>query len=40
MISSADSSDIEKCRALGVNNYIVKPVTVDAYIKITIDLGL
>ncbi len=40
LTSSKENPDIEKCYALGVNSYIVKPVAFDDFIKVVSDLGL
>lgn len=40
LTSSKENPDIERCYALGVNSYIVKPVAFDAFMKVVSDLGL
>lgn len=40
LTSSKENPDIEKCYALGVNSYIVKPVAFDDFMKVVSDLGL
>lgn len=40
LTSSNESPDIEKCYALGVNSYIVKPVEFDNFQKAVSELGL
>jgi len=40
LTSSKEDPDIQKCYALGVNGYVVKPVEFDAFYKTISDLGL
>jgi two-component system, response regulator len=40
LTSSKENPDIQKCYALGVNSYIVKPVEFGDFIKVVSDLGL
>lgn len=40
LTSSKEDPDIEKCYALGVNSYVVKPVEFDEFQKAVSDLGL
>jgi two-component system, response regulator len=40
LTSSDDDPSIEECRKLGANNYIVKPVTLEGFIKVVNNLGL
>ena len=40
LTSSKEHPDIQKCYALGVNSYIVKPVEFADFIKVVSDLGL
>lgn len=40
LTSSKENPDIEKCYALGVNSYIVKPVAFADFVKVVSDLGL
>jgi two-component system, response regulator len=40
LTSSREHADIERCYALGVNSYIVKPVVFDEFTKVVSDLGL
>jgi two-component system response regulator len=37
--SSQEHPDVEKCYALGVNSYVVKPVDFDEFCKVVKDLG-
>ena len=39
LTSSNEDPDIERCYALGVNSYIVKPVDFDNFVKAVSDLG-
>lgn len=39
LTSSNEDPDIEKCYALGVNSYIVKPVEFENFFKVVSDLG-
>jgi two-component system response regulator len=40
LTSSKEDPDIQKCYALGVNSYVVKPVEFDAFQKAIAALGL
>ena len=40
LTSSKEDPDIKKCYALGVNSYVVKPVTFDEFQKAISELGL
>jgi two-component system response regulator len=40
LTSSKENPDVQKCYALGVNSYIVKPVEFVDFIKVVSDLGL
>ena len=40
LTSSKEDPDIERCYALGVNSYIVKPVDYEQFMKVVSDLGL
>jgi len=40
LTSSKENPDIEKCYALGVNSYIVKPVVFDDFMKVVSELGM
>lgn len=40
LTSSREEPDIQRCYALGVNSYIVKPVNFDAFVKAVSDAGL
>jgi two-component system response regulator len=40
LTSSNENPDIEKCYALGVNSYIVKPVAFDDFVKVVSQLGM
>lgn len=40
LTSSKENPDIEKCYALGVNSYIVKPVVFDDFVKVISGLGM
>lgn len=40
LTSSKEDPDIEKCYALGVNSYIVKPVDYDGFVHAIFNLGL
>ena len=39
MTSSREDTDLEKCYALGVNSYIVKPVEFESFAKTVSELG-
>jgi two-component system response regulator len=38
--SSAEHPDVQKCYALGVNSYVVKPLNFDSFNKVVLDVGL
>lgn len=40
LTSSREGPDIQRCYALGVNSYIVKPVEFEAFVKAVADAGL
>ncbi len=40
LTSSKENPDIQKCYALGVNSYIVKPVAFEDFMKVVSDLGM
>lgn len=40
LTSSKENPDIEKCYALGVNSYIVKPVAFNDFMQVVSELGL
>lgn len=40
LTSSKEDPDIQKCYALGVNGYVVKPVEFDAFYKTITEVGL
>jgi two-component system response regulator len=40
LTSSREHPDIEKCYALGVNSYIVKPIVMEEFVKVVSGLGL
>lgn len=40
LTSSREEPDVQRCYALGVNSYIVKPVEFDAFVKAVADVGL
>jgi two-component system, response regulator len=40
LTSSKEDPDIQKCYALGVNSYIVKPVDFEGFHKVVSDLGM
>ena len=40
LTSSKEDPDIQRCYKLGVNSYVVKPVTFEEFVKAVSDLGL
>ena len=40
LTSSKEDPDIQECYRLGVNSYVVKPVSFDEFSKAVSDLGL
>jgi two-component system response regulator len=40
LTSSKEDPDIQACYALGVNSYVVKPVSFDSFMQVITDLGL
>jgi two-component system, response regulator len=39
LATSGEDPDIQKCKLLGANSYIVKPLTADEFIKVVSELG-